>query len=161
MLRSEVKAVDPSATVNQVRSMEAVVLASAAQPRTTTSLIGMFALLALLLGTIGVYGVLSYGVTQRRREIGIRMAIGAEPARVRTMVLGEGARLLAGGVVVGLAIAFLGARVLQRFVYGVSVHDPLSFAAVPLLFALVGVAASWLPARRATRVSPTEVMREE
>ena len=161
ILRREVAAVDPTATVTQVRSMGDVVLASAASPRITTILIGLFAGIALLLGAIGVYGVLSYGVTQQRREIGIRMAIGAEPGAVRRMVLRRAARLLAGGVVAGLGVAWLAASVLKGFVYGVSVRDPLSFVAVPLLFAAAGIAASYLPARRATRVSPTEVMREE
>jgi predicted permease len=161
LLRREVAAVDPSATVIQVRSMEDVVRASAASPRTTTTLIGLFAAIALALGAIGVYGVLSYGVAQRRREIGIRMAIGAAPRAVQAMVLGEAARLLAGGVVAGLVIAWLGASVLKGFVFGVSVRDPLSYLAVPMLFAAVGLAAGYLPARRATRVSPTEVMREE
>jgi predicted permease len=160
-LRSEVKSVDPTATVSQVRSMEDLLLASAASPRSTTMLIGLFAAIALALGSIGVYGVLSYGVTQRRREIGIRMAIGAEPGAVKRMVLREAAQLLAGGVIVGLAAAWLLASVLEGFVYGVSVHDPLTFVMVPLLFAAVGFAASYLPALRATRVSPTEVMREE
>jgi putative ABC transport system permease protein len=161
LLRREVSAVNPTATVTQVRSMEEVLAASAAQPRTTTMLIGSFAAIALLLGAIGVYGVLSYGVTQRRREIGIRMAVGAEPGAVRRMVLGRAARLLAGGVIAGLGAAWLAGSLLRGFVYGVSVRDPLSFVAVPLLFAAVGIAASYLPARRATRVSPTEVMREE
>jgi predicted permease len=161
LLRKEVAAVDPSATVIQVRSMGDVVLASAAAPRTTTTLIGLFAAIALALGAIGVYGVLSYGVTRRRREIGIRMAIGAAPRAVQAMVLREAARLLAGGVAAGLLIAWLGASVLKGFVFGVSVRDPLSYLAVPALFAAVGVAAAYLPARRATRVSPTEVMREE
>jgi ABC-type antimicrobial peptide transport system permease subunit len=105
--------------------------------------------------------VLSYGVSQRRREIGIRVAIGAEPAAVRAMVMRQAARLLAGGLAAGLLVAWLGASVLQGFVYGVSVRDPLTYLMVPLLFAGVGFVASYLPARRATRVSPTEVMREE
>ncbi|PYP41412.1 MAG: hypothetical protein DMD43_06615, partial [Gemmatimonadetes bacterium] len=160
-LRREVTAVDPSATVTQVRSMGDVVLASAASPRTTTTLIGLFAAIALALGAIGVYGVLSYGVARRRREIGIRMAIGAAPGAVQAMVLAEAARLLAGGVAAGLLIAWLGASVLKGFVFGVSVRDPLTYLAVPVLFAAVGAVAAYLPARRATRVSPTEVMREE
>ena len=160
-LRREVTAVDPTATVIQVRPMQDVLLASAAPSRMTTVLIGLFATIALALGTIGVYGVLSYGVTQRRREIGIRMAIGAEPGEVRALVMRRAAKLLAGGVIVGLLGAWLGASVLESFVYGIGVRDPLTFAAVPVLFLLVGLGASWLPARRATRVSPTEVMREE
>jgi predicted permease len=161
VLRREVASVDPTATVKNVRSMNDVVLASAASPRTTTTLIGLFAAMALLLGAIGVYGVLSYGVTQRRREIGIRMAIGAAPGAVRTLVMRRAARLLAGGVAAGLLAAWLGASVLEGFVYGIGVRDPVTYAAVPLLFALVGFVASYLPARRATRISPTEVMREE
>jgi predicted permease len=161
VLRREVSAVDPTATVTQVRSMQDVVLGSAASSRTTTTLIGLFAALALALGTIGVYGVLSYGVTQRRREIGIRMAIGAAPRAVKGMVLRQAALLLAGGVIAGLGAAWLAASVLEGFVYGVSVRDPVTYVAVPLLFALVGFVASYLPARRATRISPTEVMREE
>jgi len=141
--------------------MNEVVLASAASPRTTTTLIGLFAAMALLLGAIGVYGVLSYGVTQRRREIGIRMAIGAAPRAVKGMVLRQAARLLAGGVIAGLGAAWLGASVLEGFVYGVSVRDPFTYLMVPLLFAAVGFVAGYLPARRATRVSPTEVMRAE
>jgi ABC-type lipoprotein release transport system permease subunit len=160
-LRREVTAIDPTATIIQVRSMEDVLLSSAAPSRVTTTLIGLFAGMALLLGTIGVYGVLSYGVTQRRREIGIRMAIGAEPGEVRALVMRRAALLLGGGVAAGLLVAWLAASVLQGFVYGVGVRDPLTFAVVPLIFALVGFAASWLPARRATRVCPTEVMREE
>lgn len=160
-LRREVTAVDPTATVIQVRSMEAVLLASAAPSRMTATLIGLFAVIALLLGSIGVYGVLSYGVTQRRREIGIRMAIGAAPGTVKAMVLRQAARLLAGGVIAGLGAAWLAASVLEGFVYGVSVRDPLTYLMVPLLFAAVGFLASWLPARRATRVSPTEVMKAE
>ena len=160
-LRREVAAVDPTATVNQVRSMEEVVRASVAQPRTTTTLIGAFAGLALLLGAIGVYGVLSYGVSQRRREIGIRMAVGAAPRAVQRLVLGEAARLLIGGVLAGLGAAWLATSLLKGFVFGVSVRDPLTFLAVPVLFALVGGLASYLPARRAVRVSPVEVMREE
>jgi putative ABC transport system permease protein len=112
VLRREVHAVDPTATVTQVRSMEEVVLGSAASPRTTTTLIGLFAAIALALGTIGIYGVLSYGVTQRRREIGIRMAIGAAPGAVRTLVMRRAAGLLAGGVAAGLLAAWLGASVL-------------------------------------------------
>ncbi len=161
VLRKEVAIVDPTATVTQVRSMGEVVKASAASPRTTTTLIGLFAAMALLLGAIGIYGVLSYGVTQRRREIGIRMAIGAAPSAVKRMVMREAARLLVGGVAAGLLVAWLAASVLNGFVFGVGVRDPVTYAAVPLLFAVVGIAASYLPARRATRVSPTEVMREE
>jgi putative ABC transport system permease protein len=161
LLRRDVAAVDPSATVNHVQTMEDVLGRSVAQPRTTAALIGAFAGLALLLGAIGVYGVLSYGVTQRRREIGIRMALGAEPGAVRRMVLTRALGLVAGGIAIGLGLAWLAASVLQGFVFGVSPRDPLSYVLVPTGFAIIGLLAGWLPARRATRVSPVEVMREE
>jgi ABC-type antimicrobial peptide transport system permease subunit len=114
-----------------------------------------------LLGAIGVYGVQAYGVAERRRELGIRMAIGAEPHAVRRLILGQAARLIGFGVLIGLLAAWAAASVLRGFVFGVGVRDPLSYALVPLLFALVGVLAGLLPAIRATRVSPVEVMREE
>ena len=161
MIRRDVAAVDPSATVNKVRTMEEVLGQSVAQPRTTAELIGGFAGLALLLGAIGVYGVLSYGVSQRRREIGIRMAIGAEPGAVRRMVLTRAMGLVAGGILVGLGLAWISSSVLEGFVFGISARDPLSYALVPAGFVIVGLLAGWLPARRATRVSPVEVMREE
>jgi ABC-type antimicrobial peptide transport system permease subunit len=148
MLPKAVAGVDPTAAVSQVRSMKEVVLSSAAAPRTTTTLIGLFAGMALLLGAIGVYGVLSYGVTQRRREIGIRMAIGAAPGAVRTLVARQAASLVAAGVLAGLLAAWVGASVLEGFVFGVSVRDPLSYAAAPVIFAAVGFLASYLPARR-------------
>jgi ABC-type antimicrobial peptide transport system permease subunit len=132
-----------------------------AQPRTSATLISGFAALALLLGAIGVYGVLSYGVSQRKREIGIRMAIGAEPSSVRRMVLSRAARLVMAGVIAGLGLAWIAGSVLKGFVFGVSVRDPLSYVLVPVGFVLVGLLAGWLPARRATRVSPVEVMRQE
>jgi ABC-type antimicrobial peptide transport system permease subunit len=160
-IRREAAAVDPTATVNQVRTMDEVLRASVAQPRTSATLVGGFALLALLLGAIGVYGVLAYGVAERRREIGIRMAIGAPAGSVRRLVLGQAARLLVIGLVAGSAIAWLAASALRGFVFGVSARDPLSYGGVALLFLLVGALAGWLPARRAMRVSPAEVLREE
>ena len=161
LLRSAIAAVDRTAPVSRVRAMDEVVRASTASPRTTTGLIGLFAAVAVLLGSIGIYGVLSYGVTQRRREIGIRMAVGARPNLVRAMIVGRAARLLGAGVVVGLTVAWLAASVLEGFVFGIGVRDPLSYAAVPILFAGIGLLASYLPARRATKVSPIEVLRAD
>lgn len=161
LVRSAVAAVDRTAPVSRVRDMDEVVRASTASPRTTAELIGLFAAVALILGSIGVYGVLSYGVTQRRREIGIRMAVGAEPNDVRRLVMGRAGRLVGAGVAAGMVTAWLGASVLRGFAFGVGVRDPVTYAVVPVLFAAVGLFASYLPAHRATRVSPTEVMRAE
>src|SRR6185295_2736362 len=124
-LKRALAAVDPAAPMSLVRPMEEIVRGSVASPRTTTLLLAGFAALALALGAIGVYGVLSYGVTQRRREIGIRMAIGADPASVRRMVVKRAAGLVVGGVAVGLSVAWLAASLLHGFVFGVGVRDPI------------------------------------
>jgi len=159
--RALVRAVDPRVPVSRVQAMPDVAAASVAAPRVTAVLLGGFALLALMLGAVGVYGVLSYGVSQRRREIGIRMAIGAEPDAVRMMVLRRAGALVAGGLGLGLAAAWLGASAMRGFVYGVSTRDPLTYAAAIGLFGAVGLAAAYLPARRATRVEALSVLREE
>ena len=159
--RALVRSLDPTVPVSRVRAMPEVAAASVAAPRVTAVLLGGFALLALVLGAVGVYGVLSYGVTQRRREIGIRMAIGAEPGAVRMMVLRRAGALIAGGLVLGLGAAWLGASAMRGFVYGVSTRDPLTYAAAVGLFGVVGLAAAYLPARRATRVEVLGVLKEE
>ncbi len=153
--------VDPTAPLSHVQSMEQMVRTSIASPRTTAILLAGFATVALLLGAIGVYGVLSYGVTQRRREIGIRMAIGAAPGDVRWIVVRRAATLVAAGLTVGLAASWLGASALSGFVFGVGVRDGATFVAVPLVFVVVGFVASYLPARRATLVAPREVLEGE
>jgi predicted permease len=159
--RALVRSVDPRVPVSRVQAMPDVAAASVAAPRVTAVLLGGFALLALVLGAVGVYGVLSYGVSQRRREIGIRMAIGAEPGAVRMMVLRRAGALVAGGLGLGLAAAWLGASAMRGFVYGVSTRDPLTYAAAIGLFGVVGLAAAYLPARRATRVEVLGVLKEE
>jgi predicted permease len=159
--RDLVRSVDPRVPVSRVQTMPDVAAASVAAPRVTAVLLGGFALLALALGAVGVYGVLSYGVSQRRREIGIRMAIGAEPGALRLMVLRRAGALVAGGLGLGLAAAWLGASAMRGFVYGVSTRDPLTYAAAVGLFGVVGLAAAYLPARRATRVEVLGVLKEE
>ena len=157
-LKRALATVDPTAPLSHIQSMEQVVRTSIASPRTTTILLAGFAAIALLLGAIGVYGVLSYGVTQRRREIGIRMAIGADAGAVRWIVVRRAAALVAAGLTVGLGVSWLGASVLAGFVFGVGVRDGVTFVAVPLVFMVVGFLASYLPARRATLVAPREVL---
>jgi putative ABC transport system permease protein len=160
-LKSALAKVDPTAPLSHLQSMEQVVRTSIASPRTTTILLTGFAAVALLLGAVGVYGVLSYGVTQRRREIGIRMAIGAAAADVRWIVVRRAAALVATGLGVGLGVSWLGASALSGFVFGVGVRDGVTFVAVPLVFVVVGFLASYLPARRATMVAPREVLEGE
>lgn len=113
-----------------------------------------------MLGAVGVYGVLSYGVTQRRREFGIRMAVGADAGTVRRMVLARAGRLVTAGVAIGLAGAWFAVALLERFIYGISVRDPVTFAGAVAVFAVVGLVAAYAPARRATRLAPTVVLRE-
>jgi putative ABC transport system permease protein len=160
-LKRALAKVDPTAPLSRLQSMEQVVRTSVASPRTTTILLAGFAGVALLLGAVGVYGVLSYGVSQRRREIGIRMAIGADAGDVRRIVVRRAASLVAAGLAVGLTVSWLGASALAGFVFGVSVRDGVTFVVVPLVFVVVGFLASYLPARRATMVAPREVLQGE
>jgi putative ABC transport system permease protein len=160
-LRSALAEIDPNQPLVRVRTMEDNMAATVAQPRFRTWLIGIFAALALLLAAVGIYGVMSYSVTQRTSEIGIRVALGAQPSDVFRIVVSEGLRLALLGVAVGFVAALVLTRVLRSFLYGISASDPLTFAGVAVLLTLVGVAASFFPARRATRVDPIVALRYE
>jgi putative ABC transport system permease protein len=124
-------------------------------------LFGIFAAVALALAASGLYGVIYYLVTQRTREIGIRVALGAQTSRVVAMVVGQGAILIAAGLVVGTAGALLLTRLLSGMLYGVGTHDPLTFAAVPLVLAAVAFLATLVPAWKAAGVDPVIALREE
>jgi putative ABC transport system permease protein len=160
-LRKALRAVAPDLPVNDVRTMEDRVAANIARPRVSVALLGVFSAVALALAAVGIYGVVSYTVAQRTREIGIRMALGARPDGVLQLVVRQGLAPVALGVAVGLASALLATRLMRSLLYGVSATDPLTFAAVALFLALVALVAIWLPARRATRVSPLVALRYE
>jgi putative ABC transport system permease protein len=160
-LRSVLAEIDPNQPLVKVRSMEENMSASVAQPRFRTWLIGIFAALALMLAAVGVYGVMSYTVTQRTSEIGIRVTLGAQSTDVFRSIVGEGARVALFGVAAGLVAALALTRLLRTFLYGVSVFDPATFLAVALLLTLISVAACYFPARRATRVDPIVALRYE
>jgi putative ABC transport system permease protein len=129
--------------------------------RFVTLLLGIFAAIALALAAVGVYGVLAHATAQRTQEIGIRMALGADRRTVLRMVLASGMKLTLGGLALGIAGAFALTHLLSGLLFGVSARDPLTFAAIPLLLALVALFASWIPARRAVRVEPLIALRGE
>jgi len=147
--------------IAEVATMEQLIGASVAQRRLSMALLGTFALLALVLASVGIYGVLSYAVAERSREIGIRRALGAQDAQVVGMVVGEGMRLVAVGVASGIAASFASTRLMRSLLYGVGASDPATFVIVTLIVGGVALAASYLPARRAARVDPTEALRAE
>jgi len=160
-LRAEVLALDKDLALSSPQPLSRVIAESLGERRFQMTLLGIFALLALLLAALGIYGVMAYTVTQRSREIGIRMALGADASVVRRMVVGSGLKLAAAGVAVGAALALLGTRALASLVYQVSTTDPLTLAATAAVLVASALLASWLPARRATRVDPAISLRAE
>ena len=160
-LRSALAEIDPNQPLVRVRTMEENMATTVAQPRFRTWLIGIFAGLALVLAAVGVYGVMSYTVTQRTSEIGVRVTLGAQPQDVFRIIVGEGLRFALLGVGIGLAAALALTRVLQSFLFGVSAHDPLTFVGVAVLLTLVAIAACFFPARKATHVDPIVALRYE
>jgi putative ABC transport system permease protein len=161
MLREAVASLNHEVPVSEVKTMAAVVSDSVSTPRSTTILFAAFAGLALTLGIIGIYGVLSFLVSNRTREIGIRMAMGAQRMDVLRSVMGEGAKLSLTGIAFGMAGALAVMRVLSGELYGVSPADPLTFFGVPILVAVVAATACYMPARRAMRVDPMVALRYE
>jgi predicted permease len=160
-VRAQVLAMDRSQPVYAVQTMAEVLATSVEQPRLSLDLLGLFAGLAFALAAIGVYGVIAFAVSQRKHELGIRMALGAQPGDIRRMVIGQGARLALAGVAIGLAGALYLARYMAPLLYGIETRDPVTFAIVPVLLIGVTLAASWIPAARATRVDPIETLRHQ
>jgi len=161
IMRREVFALDPGQPLYDVKTMEQRMAATVAQPRFQTVLLGIFAALALILAAVGIYGVIAQSVAQRTHEIGIRMALGARPAVVLLMVLGEGAALAASGIALGLVGMLALGRVLSSLLYEVAPFDPATFAEAVLLLTAVALAACHVPARRAARVDPMTALRWE
>jgi putative ABC transport system permease protein len=161
MLRTIVRQFAPDVPINEVRSMRAVVSEAASTPASTTFLFTAFAGVALVLGMVGVYGVLAFLVSKRAREMGIRMALGAQRRDVLWLVMKEGAKFAFAGISLGLAGAFLVTRLLASQLYGVGPMDPITFAAVAALMAAVTLSACYIPARRAMLVDPMVALRSE
>jgi len=160
-VRRAVRTVDPELPVARILPMEKVVGESVARRRFNALLMGAFSVLALILAVVGLYGVLSYQVAQRTREIGIRMALGAGRGRVLRQIVGQGMRLVGMGMLLGLVSAFWLTRLLSGLLFEIQPRDPGSFAGVSLLLAGTAVLACYLPARRATRVDPAVALRYE
>jgi putative ABC transport system permease protein len=159
-VRQTMARLDPTLPLAGLRSMDAVLSGARARPRFLTTVLGGFAALALALAAIGTYGVMSYSVAQRSREVGIRMALGAESTTVLGLVLRQGLAVTGSGIVIGMVGAFGLSGVLQSLLFEVAPRDWVTFLAVPALLALTSLLALWIPARRATRVNPVEVLRE-
>ncbi|HVG21138.1 MAG TPA: ABC transporter permease [Blastocatellia bacterium] len=159
--RSAIAALDPTLPISNVKTMERIIYDSVAPFRFNLYLLGLFAIVAMILTAIGVYGVMSYSVTQRTQEIGIRMALGAQPGEVRALILKQGLVLSSVGLGIGLAGCVVVTRFMSSLLYGVSATDPITFAVVALFLAGVALAACYVPARKATRVEPIIALRYE
>jgi putative ABC transport system permease protein len=160
-LTAAVWSIDKDQTVTDIQTLANHFHSTTAQRRLDTLLFGGFAGLALLLAALGLYGVLSYSVMLRRREIGVRMALGARAADVARLVVGNGLALTLAGVAIGAAGAFALTRLMESIVFGVSTSDPVTFAAVAAVLVLVGLAACYLPARRAAAIDPVGSLRAD
>ena len=160
-VRRELRALFPTAPIRNVRTMDVVLQESVAPARVSMRLIGAFAIVALITAALGVFGVLSFIVSQRTRELGIRMALGAAPSDVRRMVVAYGSRLAVIGLGIGLVGSFALTRLISSMLFGIEPTDPVTFASVSLILLAIGVLASWLPARRATRIEPISALRSD
>jgi ABC-type antimicrobial peptide transport system permease subunit len=161
LIRNAVTSMNGQQFVYNVRTLEGIISKSLAAQRFSMILLGAFAALALLLASVGIYGVISYVVGQRTHEIGIRMALGAQRPHILRLILGGGGTLALAGVVLGLASAAGLTRLMASLLYGVRATDPITFAAVAALLTLVALAACYIPARRATKVDPMVALRYE
>jgi predicted permease len=160
-LRRVINRLDGSQPVAEIELMETVVRETFSRQRFSALLLVGFSLVSLLLAAVGIYGVLAYTVTERTREFGVRVALGADPGRITSLVLGMGARLVLGGTVAGLAGAMLLTTLLKTMLFGVGAHDTLTFVMVPLVLGAVALLAAYLPARRASRMAPVDALRAE
>jgi ABC-type antimicrobial peptide transport system permease subunit len=160
-VRAVLHELDPTVPVYDIATLTSLVGQASAQRVFVMRLLAGFAVVALLLAGIGLYGVVSYGVAQRTRELGVRVALGAQPRDVRRLVLSSGLWLVGAGVAAGLAVALLATRSLRALVFGVSPIDPLAFAAAAALLTLVALGAHWLPVRRALRLDPARALRSD
>jgi putative ABC transport system permease protein len=160
-LRAEIQGLDRNLPVFDIKTMTEHISEALSQERLIATLLGIFGLLALLLATIGIYGLMSYSVTQRRREIGVRMALGARSQDILKLIVGKGLMLTSIGIATGLAAAIALTRVAAGLLFAISATDPMTFAVVSLILAGVALGACFVPARRAAKVDPMVALRYE
>jgi len=158
-VREAIWSVDRDQTITSVESLSAIVGGAVARPRLLASLLLLFGIMGLTLGALGIYGVLAYAVSQRRQEIGVRVALGASPRSVLRLVVGQGMGLAVAGVVAGIAGAFVLTRLMSAVLFEVQATDPATFALVVVVLLGAALIASWLPARRALRIDPVQALR--
>ena len=159
-LGGTIRALDPQIVV-KVATMQSLINESIAQPRFRTWLIGVFSIFALTLACLGIYGVIAYLVTQRYKEIGIRIALGATRRNILQLILARTLKLTAAGIFAGLIAAFFLSKFLSTILFGITVHDPVTFVAVPACLIVIALVAGYFPARRATKVDPVTPLRYE
>jgi ABC-type antimicrobial peptide transport system permease subunit len=160
-VRELLRDLDPAQPITRIETMEQQLSGLIAQRRFNMTLVAAFAVLALVLAIIGAYGVTSYLVSQRTKELGVRLALGAEPGRVARLVVADGMRVAGAGVLVGVVAALFTTRLAASLLYGVSPRDPFTIAAVATVLLVVAAFANYLPARRAARVDPLVALRQE
>jgi putative ABC transport system permease protein len=159
--RRAVREMDPLVAITGISTMTEMIDRSVAGPRFTMLLLGVFGAVALVLAAVGIYGIMAHAVKRRTREIGIRMALGARPADVLRLVVGQGMALAGAGLVIGVLAALAATRLMTRLLFGISANDPLTFASIVVLLAVIALLASWFPARRAVSTDPTLSLRSE
>jgi putative ABC transport system permease protein len=159
--REVIRGIDPRLPVGSVRTMDEVVAEALAEPRFTTSLLTLFAILAMLLGLIGIYGIVSFGISQRVRELGIRVALGADEVSILQVTMRQGVTIVASGLAIGIVGALVATRYLRGLLYGVAPTDPATFVTVAVLLGAAALGASLVPARRAARVDPVVALRSD
>ncbi len=160
-IRRAVDDIDPKLAVAQARTLQSLVDRASAQMAFTMVLIGIAGSVALALGIVGIYGVMSYIVSQRKGEIGVRLALGAEPQAVAAMILRQGSVVTGIGAVVGLLVSLAGSRLIASLLFGIGPRDPMVFVGTTVILLIVATLACWLPARSAARLSPLEALRAD
>jgi len=158
-VRDAIWSVDRNVPISEMTTLEHITGSAVARPRLLAWLLGIFGAIGLLLGALGIYGLLAFAVTQRRQEIGVRVALGASPRSVLRLVVGQGMGLAVAGVVAGIAGAFVLTRLMSAVLFEVQATDPATFALVVVVLLGAALIASWLPARRALRIDPVQALR--